>query len=92
MNPLTPPPKGEKPREPGITCPKCKFFIQMAIQDLLTQSVFVCPGCGLKLNLDRGASRGSLQALQQLNVALKNLESVKNGFHNGKPNTPPNKP
>lgn len=64
-------------REPGMPCPRCHFFIKMSIEDLLYKNEFICPGCSLKLTLDRGQSRESLKALQHLHVAIKNLEAVK---------------
>ncbi len=61
----------------GLNCPKCQFFIQMAIEDLLYKQAFVCPGCQLELKMMRGQSTESLELLQKVHVAHKNLESVK---------------
>lgn len=67
----------QKQKEPGMLCPRCNFFILFTIEDILYKTEFTCPGCSLKLTLNRSQSRESLEALQQLHVAIKNLESVK---------------
>ncbi len=69
-------------RRPGMPCPECKFFIEMPMEDILYKSSFVCPGCGLKLELQRQQSQTSLAALQQLHVAMKNMDSVKKQAEN----------
>ena len=72
--------QGKDQREPGMPCPRCKFFIQMSIKDILYKTEFICPGCSLKLTLNRGESKDTLKALQQLHIALENLEAVKDKY------------
>ncbi len=64
-------------KTPGMPCPECRFNIQLSIRELLYEAQFQCPGCGLRLFMDRGRSRGSLEALQQLNIAMVNVEKAK---------------
>ena len=58
-------------------CPECGFHIRIAIEALLFESVFKCPGCHLELRLDRARSRASLQALQDLEVAMRSVEKLR---------------
>ena len=60
-----------------MPCPECGFKIKIAIEDLLFQGEFTCPGCHLRLQLDRDRSRTSLQALQDLHVAMRNVERLR---------------
>lgn len=69
--------KQQQQPEPGMPCPDCKFFIKMPIAELLTSPGFFCPGCGLRLSLERSSSLKSMELLQDLNVAMKNAEAVK---------------
>jgi predicted RNA-binding Zn-ribbon protein involved in translation (DUF1610 family) len=62
---------------PGFPCPECGFAIKISIKQLLYESRFKCPGCGLVLEMDRCESRKSLEALQQIHVAMVNAEKVK---------------
>jgi transcription initiation factor IIE alpha subunit len=62
---------------PGLTCPQCRFRMQFTIQELLYSQRFTCPGCGLVLTMNRAESRESLDALQQLHVAMTNVERVR---------------
>lgn len=73
----------EQQRVPGIPCPQCGCFIQMRIQDLLFGSKFQCVYCGLEMQMDREESRVSLNALQQLHVAMENVEAAKRGIGGG---------
>jgi hypothetical protein len=66
-----------KQPEPGMPCPSCKFFIKMPIAELLASPGFSCPGCGLRLSLDRNSSQKSMELLQDIHVAMRNAESVK---------------
>lgn len=52
----------------------------MRIQDLLFSSNFRCVFCGLDLTMDREESRVSLNALQQLHIAMDNVEAAKKGL------------
>ena len=64
-------------RLPGFDCPKCKFFIEVSIQSLLYDDTQKCPGCGMVYAMDRSKSTEALKLVQQVHVAMKNLESVK---------------
>ena len=63
--------------KPGLICPRCAFHVEFTIEGLLYQDKFRCPGCSLDLNLKREDSRESLEALQELHVAVENLEKAK---------------
>ena len=64
--------------KPGMECPECKFFMEFSIVSLLRENKHVCPGCGLCLTMDRSASRGAMQALNQLQTAVENIDSTRN--------------
>lgn len=63
--------------KPGMACPQCGFFIDITIEDLLYKGSIICPGCTLELTMNRDSSRESLQALQDLHTAIKNVEALK---------------
>jgi hypothetical protein len=69
--------KQPQQREPGMPCPSCQFFIKMPIVELLVAPGFSCPGCGLRLDLDRSRSLKSMALLQDLHVATRNAEAVR---------------
>jgi transposase-like protein len=62
---------------PAVPCPECKFPIRFSIVQILFDSEFKCPGCGLVLHLDRNESRKSLEALQQIHIAMVNAEKAR---------------
>ncbi|MDJ0679895.1 MAG: hypothetical protein QNJ18_08545 [Xenococcaceae cyanobacterium MO_167.B52] len=64
-------------RSPGISCPRCGFFIEMSVQSLLYQASFQCPGCLLTLSMDRNQSRSALEILQKVNKEMENIEKHK---------------
>ena len=66
-----------QPNEPCLPCPRCSFRIKLTLEQLLFMPDLRCPRCGLALTVDREASRGSLELLQDLHVAMRNLETVK---------------
>ncbi|HRI63734.1 MAG TPA: hypothetical protein PK156_05835, partial [Polyangium sp.] len=70
-------------RAPGMPCPQCGCFLEMRIQDLLFNTQFKCVYCGLEMHMDRDESRVSLNALQQLHVAMDNVEAAKRGLGGG---------
>jgi uncharacterized paraquat-inducible protein A len=72
--------QNEPAKKQGFGCPECKFPIEMSIQQLLRSEDVFCPGCGLVLTIDRAASRESMEALNQLNVAIENFNMVKNKY------------
>jgi hypothetical protein len=55
----------------GLKCPECKSAIPVSIPLLLSGGPFVCPGCGLRLNVNRGESQSALGALAKLDVGMK---------------------
>ncbi|MCL6591598.1 MAG: hypothetical protein K6U80_16810 [Firmicutes bacterium] len=67
-------------RRPGMNCPECGFFIEISIPRLLGEEGFICPGCGLYLLLNRQESRESLEALNQLQVAIENFNMVRSKY------------
>jgi hypothetical protein len=48
----------------------------MSVTQLLTGDMAVCPGCNLKLELDRGASQRALAALHEFDWRLRNVGFV----------------
>lgn len=71
MNPLK-----KQTRQPGFNCPKCAFFIEVSIQSLLYNDMQKCPGCGIVFSMNRAKSTEALKLVQQVHVAMKNLEAV----------------
>ena len=57
-------------RQPGLTCPRCAFRIQITIPALLSGHPIHCTQCLLRLNVDVERSREALQALEKLQTAL----------------------
>ena len=58
----------------GIPCPECGAKIQTSIQDLLVNTSFICPNCGLQLSMDREKS----------GAALASLAKVESGLHSAR--------
>lgn len=72
-----------RPRPAGITCPKCKEFIEISIEDLLRRSIFRCKVCGLELTLNRFSSREALEALAQIQGEQEQLGAAKHRDSSG---------
>lgn len=72
--------QNEPAKKQGLVCPECKFLIELSITKLLSIEDVFCPGCGLVLTIDRAASRDSMEALNNLNVAIENFNMVKNKY------------
>lgn len=62
---------------PGMPCPRCGFRIKVTLQQLLSAAEISCPGCLLKLEIDRSQSQQSLELAQKLAVAVDNLEQIR---------------
>ena len=77
-------PLEKQTRQPGFNCPKCHFFIEVSIQSLLYDDSQKCPGCGTVYSMDRNKSNEALKLVQQVHVAMKNLETVKKFDNSGK--------
>ncbi len=69
-----------KSQRPGLTCPECGFLIELSIPKLLGCDEFICAGCGLVITLDRQSSRESMEALNQLQVAIENINMIKERY------------
>ncbi len=61
---------------PGIHCPVCHGFIPMPVQHLLFDKGFVCPSCGLGLNVDRKKSAKALALLAKVSEAQRKVEET----------------
>lgn len=64
-------------RPTGFPCPECKFIMKVTIEQLLYGKRIECPSCGLVLSVNKEKSKKSLKLLQDLHVAIKNVESMK---------------
>ena len=62
---------------PGMPCPRCNFRIKVTLKDLLGAPEIRCPGCLLKLEIDRSQSQESLELAQTLAVTVETLEQVR---------------
>jgi len=62
---------------PHLPCPECGFKIEISLPELLTRSEFVCPGCNLKLTMDRDESKNALEMMQQLHIVKTNMDALK---------------
>lgn len=57
----------------GMTCPVCKGFIPVSIQQLLSENGISCPQCGQLFIINRMKSRQALDALRKVDAAARNL-------------------
>lgn len=57
----------------GMTCPVCKGFIPVSIQQLLYENGISCPQCGQSYIINRMKSRQALDALRKVDAAARNL-------------------
>ena len=64
-------------RSPGISCPRCNFFIEISLKNLLYQSSFQCPSCLLTLSMDRDQSKPALEIMQKVHKEMENIEKHK---------------
>ena len=62
--------------EPGLSCPKCRFRIQIGIPMLLSGQPVICPKCFLRLDVDREQSKESLQALEKLQAEFGRAQKM----------------
>lgn len=72
----SPAPSPGPTRRTGIDCPQCRYFIEIAIPDILTRTSIQCKKCGLQLTLHRARSQQSLDALLEIERALEQLDSA----------------
>jgi hypothetical protein len=56
-----------------MPCPDCGQRIELALQTLLTGLPIWCVGCGVKLDIDLGASAPALDRLRQGMVTLETI-------------------
>lgn len=64
----------ESQQKTGLKCPVCGAFISTTISQLITAEALSCPFCGLKLDIDREASRNAIQALTKIQNAQQLVE------------------
>lgn len=64
-------------KSPGFACPKCGFFIEMSLEGILYEANHKCPRCTTVFTMDRNASTEALKLIQQLSVAVQNLEATR---------------
>lgn len=67
-------------QEPGIPCPQCNNLIKFTVADLLGRDEFYCSHCGLKLSMDRSQSQPAMEVLEQVQVAVEEVNRVKNQY------------
>lgn len=72
--------KPSQEHKPGLACPECGFFINMSIEDILYRTGIQCASCGLQLTMNRNMSNEALQALQNLDTAIKNVNHLKQKY------------
>ncbi|OWV05258.1 hypothetical protein [Fibrobacter sp. UWH1] len=62
----------------GILCPVCqKIRIKMTLGDFLYGDGFTCPCCKTKFSMDKSQCAGTLEKLQELYSATKEVERLK---------------
>ena len=66
-----------QPNNPGLPCPQCGHLIKFTIQGLLYDAQFICPICGLSLTINRERSKETLGHVENLHIAMENLEKAK---------------
>jgi hypothetical protein len=63
-------------RQPGLTCPKCSYRIQITIPMLLSGQPVICSQCFLRLDIDRSSSKESLLALEKLHADFERAKEM----------------
>lgn len=51
----------------GITCPQCAKPLHISIDDIEEVGGFVCPFCGLTIQISKTASEKAQEAINKLN-------------------------
>lgn len=64
-------------QQPGLSCPRCQFRIQIPIAMLLSGEPIQCLQCFLTLSIDRENSKASLSELKKLSDTLQKAEEIK---------------
>jgi len=55
----------------GFPCPGCGTAIKVEVARLLSAAPVFCSGCGLRLQLDAGASAGALEAARAYEAIIR---------------------
>lgn len=63
-------------RPHGLNCPVCQAFIATSMTDLLHKGHLDCPGCGLRLTINRTQSKQALEALAKVEKSIQNLRET----------------
>jgi hypothetical protein len=64
---------------PGVLCPGCKkFHIRLSLEQLLYGKDAKCGSCGLSMAIDRSRDAKMMELLQDLYIATKNVEALRN--------------
>ncbi|OHD09053.1 MAG: hypothetical protein A2Y34_14585 [Spirochaetes bacterium GWC1_27_15] len=66
----------------GLDCPVCGFKIQLTIDMLVKRDSIFCSSCGLKLTMDKEASKETINVLKEFDKEFKNIENKKNSIMN----------
>lgn len=61
----------------GFPCPECGGAVPVDVSRLLSGVPFYCSGCGLRLQVDAGASAGALEAARHYQAALGHAEQAR---------------
>lgn len=60
----------------GLNCPVCRTFIPVDMFDLLHKNDIACPGCGLRLTINKTQSKQALDALAKVEQAVRKVRET----------------
>ena len=52
----------------GITCPECKNLLHISIDEIEENGGFVCPFCGLTIQISKTPLEKAQEAINKLNI------------------------
>jgi transposase-like protein len=53
-------------QKPGFSCPQCKQWIALTLNELLARDRFFCMHCGLELSVQNQESKDLLRAVAEM--------------------------
>jgi transcription elongation factor Elf1 len=70
------PQEPERPRTPGLTCPRCGHRIRVSMDMLLDPHPIVCASCSLALRVNQSESAACLAQVRKLRDAVRKAEAA----------------
>ncbi len=63
-------------KQNGFGCPVCNHFIPTSVLELVSQSVVICPTCGLNLAIEKENSRKAMEILKKVVEGQKEIDRL----------------